>query len=91
MLNIKILGPGCYNCYHLERITVMTLEGLRSEGLAVDSTITRIRHLSEMEPYAIRLTPGLVINEKLVCAGRVPSREEVSSWLRVAIRPSAVS
>lgn len=27
MLNIKILGPGCYNCHQLERITVMTLDG----------------------------------------------------------------
>jgi hypothetical protein len=90
MLNIKILGPGCYNCHLLERITVITLEGLRAEGQAVDTTITRVKHLSEMEPYAIRLTPGLVINEQLVCAGRVPSEEEVSNWLRAAIGPGGV-
>ena len=89
MLNIKILGSGCYNCHLLERITLITLEDLRTEGLAVDTTITRVKHLSEMEPYAIRLTPGLVINEKLVCAGRVPSKEELSNWLRAAIGATA--
>ncbi len=89
MLNIKILGPGCYNCHLLERITVITLDSLRAEGLAVEATITRVKYLSEMESYAIRLTPGLVINEQLVCAGRVPSQEEVSKWLRTALGVTA--
>ena len=90
-MNIKILGPGCYNCHLLERITVITLDGLRTGGLAADTTITRVKHLSDMEPYAIRLTPGLVINEQLVCAGRVPSEEEVDRWLRAALEQSTVS
>ena len=85
MLTIKILGPGCYNCHLLERITVIALNGLRTEGLTVDTTITRVKQLPEMEPYEIRLTPGLVINEQLVCAGRVPSQAEVSHWLRAAL------
>ena len=91
MTKIEVLGPGCYNCHLLERITLIALEGLRADGLAADTTITRVKHLSDMESYAIRLTPGLVINEQLVCAGRVPSKEEVDHWLCAAIEQCASS
>jgi hypothetical protein len=48
--------------------------------------ITEVKELSEIEKYtAVVILPSLVVNEKLVCVGRFPSRDEVLGWLRSAL------
>jgi hypothetical protein len=48
--------------------------------------ITEVKELSEIEKYtAVVILPSLVMNEKLVCVGRFPSRDEVLGWLRSAL------
>jgi len=34
--------------------------------------------------YPILVTPGLVIDEELVCSGRVPSRSEIAEFITSA-------
>jgi len=81
MLNVKILGPGCVNCYRVEQVAVDALEMLDEEA-----TLQHVTNQDEMRQYAILYTPGLVINEQLVCAGRIPSIKEVISWAEEAMR-----
>jgi small redox-active disulfide protein 2 len=76
MLTIKVLGPGCTNCKNVESIARQALA-----KLGVDAQVEKLTDRAEMKPYAILATPGLVINEKLVCAGRVPNEAEVTTWL----------
>jgi len=80
VLNIKVLGPGCVNCYRVEQVAVDALEMLDAEA-----TIQHITEQAEMMNYPIMYTPGLVINEQLVCAGRIPSIKEVISWAEEAL------
>lgn len=87
MLNIKILGPGCYNCYAVEQVAVAALEALAEEDPDLEATIGHVEDPAEIKKYPIRFTPGLVVNEKLVCASRIPSEDEVKGWLRTAIAP----
>jgi len=89
MLNVKILGPGCANCFLLEGKTIATLELLLDENPAAfeDLRVT-MQHLGEAEDfhkYQLFSTPGLVINEKLVCAGRLPSGPEIKKWVMEAM------
>jgi len=76
MLNIKILGPGCANCKMLESITRKVID-----GLGIEADVVKITDFNEIMKFPILSTPGLVINEKLVSAGRIPSESEISAWV----------
>ena len=76
MVNIKVLGSGCANCKRLEATTRKVVE-----TLALDAEIEKVTDYAEIMKYPILSTPGLVINEKLVSAGRIPSEKEISDWL----------
>lgn len=85
MLNIKILGPGCPKCYAVERVAAAGLEELLRENPDVEATLVHIDDWLAIEQYPILFTPALVINEKVICAGRIPKKEEVIQWYREAL------
>jgi len=87
-LNIKVLGPGCINCYRVEQQTTEALRELAEEEPTLEATIQHVTDFAEIMKYPILATPGLVVNEKLVCAGRIPAVEEVIGWLREATNPT---
>ena len=80
MLSIKVLGPGCSNC-----VKVAQLAQKAVNTLGVEAQIEKVTELPEMRKYGILATPGLVINEKLVCAGRIPTAAEVTTWVTNAL------
>ena len=80
MLSIKVLGPGCSNCQKVEQITRKVIG-----TLAVDANIEKVTDMPAIMKYPILSTPGLVVNEKLVCAGRIPSEAEVTTWITSAL------
>lgn len=73
---IKILGPGCRNCRNLEK---NTREALASLG--IDAGIEAVTDYAEIAGYGLMQTPGLVVDEQLVLAGKVPSTEELTTIL----------
>ena len=69
---IKVLGPGCTNCKHLERVTREAIAELGS-----DATIEKVEDYALIMGYGVMSTPALVIDEKVVVSGRVPKTSEV--------------
>lgn len=84
MLIIKVLGPGCSNCKRVEAVARQAVA-----NLGLDAQIEKIAEYAEIMKYPILATPGLVINEKLVCAGRIPNPAEVVTWLANALEAQA--
>ena len=72
-MEIKVLGPGCAKCQQLEK----TVREVIKE-LGVDANFEDVTDIKKIMEYPILSTPGLVINEKLVFSGRVPSKSEVT-------------
>jgi small redox-active disulfide protein 2 len=79
MLTVKVLGPGCMNCKKLEAVA---RDAASSSGLDVD--VLKVSAMKDIMAYDLIATPGLVINEKLVSSGRIPTQAEVAEWLRAA-------
>jgi small redox-active disulfide protein 2 len=80
MLTIKILGSGCPNCKKVEAISKQA-----AEQMGIEAAFVKVTDYNQIMAYDILATPGLVINEKLLCAGRIPSPAEVTTWLADAV------
>ena len=76
MMTVKILGSGCANCRKLEAVAK---EAAADAG--VQAEFVKVTNMADIMAYDILSTPALVINEKVVCSGRIPTRAEVSAWL----------
>ena len=80
MLTIKVLGSGCANCKRVEQIAKKVIG-----DLAIEAEIIKVTDYNDIMAYNILSTPGLVINEKVVSTGRIPTPAEVTTWLANAL------
>jgi small redox-active disulfide protein 2 len=83
MLQIKILGTGCPNCKKLEQETKKAVT-----SLAIEAEFEKVTDYQKIMEYDVLSTPGLVINEKVVSSGKIPSQGEITSFLTSALENS---
>jgi small redox-active disulfide protein 2 len=75
-MEIKILGAGCTKCKTLEKLTI---EVVNENNF--DAHVTKVEDIVQIISYGIISTPGLVINEKVIISGRLPSKEEIKQQI----------
>ncbi len=78
-MNIKVLGTGCAKCIALEK----KIRELVSQN-SIDAEVTKVTDLQQIMSYGIMMTPGIVINEKVVSFGKIPKDSEILAWINGA-------
>jgi hypothetical protein len=85
VLKIKILGLQFPERYMIRRLVTAAQQDLQSDNPDLESDILEVTDPGEIGKYAfVLILPTLVINEKVFSSGRIPTREEVTNWLRAA-------
>ncbi len=76
---IKVLGPGCASCRTLERVTREAVV-----ALGIKATVEKVEDYQSIASYGLMRTPALVIDERVISAGRVPSPKQVRKIITAA-------
>lgn len=79
MLNIKILGSGCANCKKLEAVARQA-----AQNLGIQAEFEKITDMGKMITYDVLSMPALVINEKVVSSGKIPTVVDIQGWISTA-------
>lgn len=75
-MEIKIFGTGCPKCKQLEKLT---REVVQKNG--IDASITKVDDIMDIMNYGVMATPALVVDNKVVLKGRLPSAGEIEKLL----------
>lgn len=76
-MKIEILGTGCAKCQKLEELVndVVKTTGVQAE-------ITKVKDIKKIMTYGVMTTPGLVVDGQVKVAGKMPTAEQIKSWLK---------
>ncbi|MBN2571029.1 MAG: thioredoxin family protein [Ignavibacteriales bacterium] len=77
MLEIKVLGSGCPNCVKLE---AMVKEVITEKN--IEANIEKVTDINKFADYGVMLSPALVINEKVIVQGKLPTKWTLENWFR---------
>jgi len=77
MLNIKVVGTGCPNCLKLESICN---EVVSENNIAAN--IEKVSDINQFGELGIMITPGLVVNNKVLSQGKIPTKSTLEHWLK---------
>ncbi len=75
-MNIKVLGTGCTKCKKLEEVTRKAVEEMN-----LNATVEKVEEIQKIMQYSVMRTPALVVDEKVVLSGELPSLEKIKEIL----------
>ncbi|MBK8049709.1 MAG: thioredoxin family protein [Anaerolineales bacterium] len=78
-MEIKVLGTGCANC---KKTKAVVADALKEMNLTVP--VIEVQDIPSIMAYGVMSTPAIVIDEKVVSAGKVPAKSQVIEMIRKA-------
>ncbi|MFH2066888.1 MAG: thioredoxin family protein [Pseudomonadota bacterium] len=76
-MEIKVLGPGCAKCKQTEKVV---REAVAESGVAAN--VEKVTDLMKIAGYGVFGTPAVVIDDEVKSVGKIPTKEDVKSWLK---------
>ena len=77
-MEIKVLGPGCSNCFKMEELAKTAVK-----ELGIEAKIEKINDIGQIAMHGILSTPGLIVNGKIKHSGKpLPSLEKVKELIK---------
>jgi small redox-active disulfide protein 2 len=76
MLNIKVVGSGCPNCKKLEALCKEVVEENK-----IEANIEKVTDLNTFADLGVMMTPGLIVNDKVISQGKIPTKSTLIHWL----------
>lgn len=76
-MEIKIIGSNCKNGMQLYKMATRAIENTRNEV-----TITKLDDKASINKYGITNIPGLVVDEQLICQGKVMTDREIKKLIQ---------
>lgn len=73
---IKVLGTGCASCVSAEKVVASIVDELN-----IEAKIVKVTDIEEIMIYDVMRTPAIVIDGKVVLAGKIPSKEDLLPFL----------
>jgi len=87
MIEVKILSYRSAQRYAIRQRVVAAKRDLQDDYPGLDIAIKELKDWGHIEPYTLILAaPSLVVNERLVCEGKFPTRQEILVWLQSALQ-----
>jgi small redox-active disulfide protein 2 len=78
-MEIKVLGSGCPNC---KRLYAEAEKAIAQSGQP--ATLSKVEAIEEIVRYGVMSTPALVIDGRVVAAGKIPSAAEIATLITTA-------
>jgi len=76
MKSIKILGMGCAKCVKLAEVAKEA-----ADSMGIEYTLEKVTDIKAIMGYGVMVTPALVVDEKVIFAGKLPTGEEIKKAL----------
>ncbi|MCK7512321.1 MAG: thioredoxin family protein [Desulfobacterales bacterium] len=76
-MKIEILGVGCAKCIKLEELVRATVS-----EMSLNADISHVQDFKKIMAYGVMTTPALVIDGEVKAAGKIPSADQIKSWLK---------
>jgi hypothetical protein len=77
MFTVQVLGSGCTKCTKTaEKITAYT------QAKNISATVVKETSAEVIMQYGVMRTPAVIIDEKLVHSGGIPTTEQLDEWFQ---------
>ena len=75
-MEIKVLGPGCAKCQETEKLVKETVA-----ETGVEADVEKVTDIMKIAGYGVVVTPAVMVDGEIKSVGKIPSKEDIKSWI----------